>query len=230
MKAPVLQRVQATDQPRERLVQYGEKALSDYELLAILLRTGTQKMPVLTLATELLHHFGGLFSLKNATLEELQAVHGIGQTKAIALKATIELGMRLAQAGQLKHGCVTSSQQAGALLQKDLSGATQEEVVVLLLNTRNEIVRKKRVFQGSLNASVAHPREILKEALRVSAARFIIAHNHPSGNPSPSQADIEFTKRLAACGELMGITLLDHIIVGSEGYLSLREAGYFQES
>ena len=132
-------------------------------------------------------------------------------------------GTRLANASQLKSGTITSTQAAGALLKKEMRDLQQEHVVALYLNTKNEIIKKKTIFIGSLNSSVAHPREIFREAVRYSAARIIIAHNHPSGNPEPSEADLVFTRRMVECGEMMGIDLLDHFIIGSEKYLSLKE-------
>ena len=175
----------------------------------------------------LLRTFEDLFYLKHVTLEEFMTIPGIGQTKAIELKAAIELGTRISKASQIKTGQITSSKHVGELLMEEMRGMQQEIVVALYLNTKNEIIKKEEVFKGSLNSSVAHPREIFKGAVRYSAARLIVGHNHPSGNPEPSDADIQFTKRLAECGELMGIDLLDHIIAGENSYISLKEWGVF---
>lgn len=221
----VLNEVPQNSRPRERMIQYGEKALANHELLAILLRTGTRKADVLSVAMELLTTFGDLFYLKHITIEELMTIPGIGRTKALELKAAIEFGLRIAQSSQLKTGQITSSQKVGEMLMNEMRGWQQEVVVALYLNTKNEIIKREEVFKGSLNSAVAHPREIFKGAVRYSAARIIIGHNHPSGNPEPSEADIQFTERLFQCGEMMGIHLLDHIIVGENRFTSLKEWG-----
>ena len=202
--------------PRERLERYGAKVLETHELLAILLRTGSKDLNVLQLSIVVLNTFEDLHSLKMASLDELMHINGIGRTKAIELKAAIELGARLN---------ITSSKMAGQWIVEELKDAYQEHLVALYLNTKNEVIKKKMIFIGGLNSAVAHPREIFREAVRYSAARVIIGHNHPSGNPEPSQADIDFTKRLMDCGELMGIELLDHFIVGGEHFISLKEIG-----
>lgn len=221
----LINEVPIQSRPRERLEHYGEKALSNHELLAILLRTGTKGTNVLSLALSMLNHFGNLYHLKTASCQELMAVSGIGRIKAIELKAAIELGMRISQASQIKIGQITSSTKAGEMLLVEMKGLQQEHVVVLFLNTKNEIIKKETIFIGGLNSSVAHPREIFRGAVRYSAASIIVGHNHPSGNPDPSEADIQFTRRMSECGELMGIELLDHIIVGESEFVSLKEIG-----
>ncbi|ALV20829.1 MAG: DNA repair protein RadC [Carnobacterium sp.] len=213
--------------PRERLEIYGEKALANHELLAILLRTGIKGTNVMTLAMEVLNSFEDLYFLKTASIEELMAISGIGKIKAVEVKAAIELGVRISQASQIKIGQITSSRKAGEMLLGEMRDLQQEHVIVLYLNTKNEIIKKETIFIGGLNSSVAHPREIFRGAVRFSAARMIVGHNHPSGNPTPSEADILFTKRMFECGELMGIELLDHIIIGQESYISLKELEVF---
>ncbi|MGF3113235.1 RadC family protein [Facklamia sp. P9177] len=212
------------DQPRERLRQYGAKNLSNHELLAILLRTGSKKENVLNLSIRLLSHFEPLNTLKIASLSELQSIKGIGPAKAVEIKAAIEFGSRVQDAQFKKQGVLTSTSQAGQWLIKEMGDLHQEHLVALFLNSKNEIIKKQTIFIGSVNSSVACPREIFKEAVKYPTARLIIAHNHPSGNPDPSQADLLFTKRMIACGEMMGIELLDHLIIGNDHYLSLREA------
>lgn len=217
--------VPTQSRPRERLEDYGPKALANHELLAILLRTGTKNMNVLQLSMNVLSEFDDLFMLRQVTAEELMAISGIGKAKAIEMIAAIEFGNRVARASQIKEGTVTSSSYVGSLLLDELSGLSQEHVMALYLNTKNEIIKKETVFKGSLNSSVAHPREIFRGAVKYAAARVIIAHNHPSGNPEPSEADLSFTKRMAQAGEMIGIEVLDHIIIGEEAYVSLREQG-----
>src|SRR5690625_2138508 len=152
-------------------------------------------------------------------------ISGIGRIKGIEILAAIEFGRRISNASQVKEGTVMSSSWVGNYIVKDMSNLTQENVVALYLNTKNEIIKKETIFIGSLNSAVAHPREIFKGAVRYSAARIIIAHNHPSGNTEPSEADLSFTRRMVDAGELMGIEVLDHFIIGEKDYLSLREHG-----
>lgn len=221
----LIKEVPIQSRPRERLEQYGEKALANHELLAILLRTGTKGTNVVTLALSMLNQFEDLYYLKTASCQELMTVAGIGRIKAIELKAAIELGLRISQASQIKIGQITSSTKAGEMLLLEMRGLQQEHLVVLYLNTKNEIIKKETIFIGGLNSSIAHPREIFRGAVRYSAARMIVGHNHPSGNPEPSEADIQFTRRMSECGELMGIDLLDHIIIGEQEFISLKELG-----
>ena len=209
--------------PRERMEEYGPKALADHELLAIILRTGTRDKNVVALALEVLRKTEGLYNFRHISMQELMEIPGIGRIKAIEILAATELGGRIARTSQVKEGTVMSSSWVGNFLIKEMSDLTQENVVALYLNTKNEIIKKETIFVGSLNSSVAHPREIFKGAVRYSAARIILAHNHPSGNTEPSEADFAFTRRVVDAGELMGIEVIDHIIVGESEYLSLRE-------
>lgn len=209
--------------PRERLWNNGPKALSNHELLAVILRTGRRNKNVVDLALEVITKFGSLYYLKSASLEELMSISGIGKAKAIEIQAAIELGERISLSSPQKIGIIQSSEQTGKKLVKIMHGLEQEHVIALYLNTKNEIIKQETIFVGSLNSSVAHPREIFKGAVKYSAARIVIAHNHPSGNPDPSQADYEFTTRMIELGDLMGIELLDHFIIGDKDYISLRE-------
>lgn len=212
--------------PRERLIQYGAQALSNQELIAILLRTGTKHANVMQVALELLETIGELQELSTISYEELITINGIGPTKALELLATIEMGKRIFKSKTVKGDTIHSSQWVGQYLIDEIGGLHQENVVALYLNTKNQIIKKEIVFKGSLNSSIAHPREIFRIGVRSSAARLIIGHNHPSGNPSPSEADYQFTKRLEQAGEIIGIELLDHIIVGDDEFVSLREEGF----
>lgn len=213
--------------PRERLKDNGAQSLAHHELLAIILRTGTRQKSALTVAVKVIENFSDLVSLGEATYEELIQIEGIGPAKAIEVLAMIELGERIARAERQRVGRVMSSRDIGQSLVAEMQHLMQEHVVCLYLNTKNDIIKKKTIFVGSLNSSVAHPREIFKEAVRSSAARIILAHNHPSGNPEPSGADIDFTERIYEAGEMMGIELLDHIIIGQNEYLSMKECGIF---
>lgn len=214
--------------PRERLLEVGAEACSDAELLAILLRTGTKDINVVDLAHQLTMKFGNLYELKSATIDELCQSSGIGLAKAVQMKAALELGARMHRSLQPKLGRIRSSADLAYSLMDELRDKPQEHLLCIYLNTKNEIIHKKILFIGSLNQSVAHPREIFRLAVRVSAARVICCHNHPSGNPRPSENDLRFTQRLKECGELMGIELLDHLILGHDQYVSLREEGLWQ--
>ncbi|QIL46909.1 JAB domain-containing protein [Vagococcus coleopterorum] len=209
--------------PRERLENSGPSALADYELLAIVLRTGYQNSDVLTVSQTVLKEFETLYEFKSASLEELQQIKGIGLVKAIEIKAAQELGKRLESASQIKLGEVVSSENLGQMICAELKDFQQEHLMVVYLNNHHEMIKKEVVFIGSLTESVAHPREIFNLAVKCSAAKIVLAHNHPSGNLTPSKNDLAFTARLKSCGELMGIELLDHFIVSSQGYLSFRE-------
>ncbi|OYQ68247.1 DNA repair protein RadC [Aerococcus sp. 1KP-2016] len=213
--------------PRERLIAHGAQSLTSYELLAIILRTGNRKLNAIQLAMKILQQFGTQYDLRTASFHDLIQVSGVGPAKAVEIQAAIEFGRRLYQTNQEKQGVIMSTKDAGDYCIEKLKDLQQENVFALYLNTKNQIIKEKIIFIGTLNSSVAHPREIFKEGVRCSAARIIVAHNHPSGNPSPSQADIEFTKRLAESGDLIGIEVLDHIIVGDDNFLSLQELGIF---
>ncbi|MGY3766543.1 RadC family protein [Vagococcus vulneris] len=209
--------------PRERLMKYGASTLSHQELLAILLRTGTKNKDVLDLAQTILLHFENLYDLKSASIEELIVIEGVGPVKAIELLAVAEFGMRLAMSSQIKLGQVVSSYDLAHQLIIEMKDLQQEHLLALYLNTKNELIKKKTIFIGSVNQSIAHPREIFRLAVKSSAAKIVIAHNHPSGNPVPSKQDILFTERLVKCGEMLGIEVLDHLIIAAEGYVSFKE-------
>ncbi|MCH4056774.1 RadC family protein [Lapidilactobacillus gannanensis] len=212
--------------PRELVDQHGVQAASDQELLQIILRTGTSKYSVAKLAGLLLQHYDNLAFLAQANLTQLQEFPGIGLTKAIELQAAFELGRRSLQQSQLRRGVVVSSGMIGQQLVERMQGTVQEELRVIYLDTKNQIIQERLIFTGSLNSSVAHPREIYHYAVLLSAARLIVVHNHPSGQVTPSQNDLVFSQRLVKCGEMMGIQCLDHLIIGSKQYLSLREAKF----
>lgn len=212
--------------PRERMQEYGPQALADHELLAIILRTGTREKNVVALALEVLKKVDDIYMLRHITMNQLMEISGIGKVKACEILAAIEFGRRVSHSTQVKEGVVSSSTWVGNYLIRELSNLNQENVVALYLNTKNEIIKKETIFIGSLNSSIAHPREIFNGAIRYSAARIILAHNHPSGNTDPSEADLMFTRRMVEAGEIMGIEVLDHFIIGDDNFYSLREHGY----
>ena len=220
-----LKQYQPEIKPRENAKKYGIEALSYQELIAIILRTGNKDKHVLDLSNEVLLNFDNLFELKTATIEELKEIEGIGPAKAIEIQAAIELGKRLTIEERQKKGQILSSVDLAEQLILEMKDYEQEHFMVLYLNAKNEVIKKKTLFIGSLNQSVAHPREIFKIAVKTSTARMIIVHNHPSGNPNPSKQDIAFTERIVECGRLMGIDILDHLIIGENSYISLKEEG-----
>lgn len=218
--------VHISDRPRERLIRQGASSLSNQELIAILLRTGTKEESVLMLANRILTSFDKIQDLREATIEEMMSVKGVGQAKAVQILAAVEIGKRLYQKHVEGRYTIRSPEDAAAYLMTDMSTLQQEHFVVLFLNVKNEVLHKQTVFIGSLNSSIVHPREIFREAVKRSAASIIVAHNHPSGHPAPSPEDIEVTKRLVEAGSIVGIDLLDHVIIGDHRFISLKEKGY----
>ncbi|WP_274307585.1 RadC family protein [Solibacillus daqui] len=219
--------VHEADRPRERLLRQGAKSLSNQELIAILLGTGTKQESVLTVANRVLLNFEKLHNLKFATLEEMTEIKGIGEAKAVLLLAAIELGRRLASKEDEQRYTIRSPEDAANFLMQDMTSLHQEHFVCLFLNVKNQILHKKTIFVGSLNASIVHPREIFREAVKRSAASIICAHNHPSGVPTPSPEDIDVTTRLYEAGKIIGVDLLDHVIIGDHQFISMKEKGYF---
>ncbi|MEH7093881.1 DNA repair protein RadC [Neobacillus vireti] len=214
------------ERPRERFINHGPQSLSNHELIAILLRTGTKDESVLQLSNRLLTHFEGLRMLKGATLEEMTEIKGIGAAKAIQILAAVEIGRRIANLNYTDRYVIRSPEDGAKYVMNDMRFLTQEHFVCLFLNTKNQVIHKQTVFIGSLNASIVHPREVFREALKRSAASIIALHNHPSGDPTPSKEDIDVTKRLVECGKIIGIDLLDHLIIGENKFVSLKEKGY----
>ncbi len=225
--SPIMLRdVPEEERPRERLILHGAHSLSNQELLAIILRPGTTNESVLQVSQRVLQTFEGLRQLKNATLEELMEIKGIGKAKAIQILASLELGKRIAQLHPDEKYTIRSPQDGANFVMEEMRFLQQEHFVALYLNTKNQVLHKQTIFIGSLNASIVHPREVFKEAIKRSAAWLICFHNHPSGDPTPSREDIAVTNRLVESGKLLGIDVLDHIIIGDNQYVSLKEKGY----
>ncbi|HET7522400.1 MAG TPA: DNA repair protein RadC [Bacillales bacterium] len=214
------------ERPRERVLQEGASVCSNQELLAIVLRSGTSRESVLQLSQRLLHHFQGLRLLQDATVDELTQLKGIGTAKAVQILAAIELGKRFSRLQTAGRTAIHSPEAGAEYVMDEMRFLSQEHFVCLYLNTKNEVLHRQTVFIGSLNASIVHPREVFKEAFRRSAASVICLHNHPSGDPSPSREDIAITKRLVECGKMLGIEVLDHIVIGDQKFISLKEKGY----
>ncbi|WP_301108354.1 DNA repair protein RadC [Sporosarcina sp.] len=218
--------VHLADRPRERLIREGAGSLSNQELMAILLRTGTRSESVLVLANRVLSTVDRLQDLIGMTVGEMTEIKGIGEAKAVHILAAAELGKRLYRTSPQDRYKIRSPEDAANYLMTDMSSLNQEHFVVLFLNVKNEVLHKQTIFIGSLNSSIVHPREVFREAFKRSAASMIISHNHPSGDTTPSREDIEVTKRLMEAGAIMGIDVLDHIIIGDQKFISLKDKGY----
>ena len=214
------------DRPRERLLKLGSNHLSNQEILAILLGSGTRSESVMDLSNRLLMHFEGIKLLSDATIEELTAIKGIGPAKGVQLLAAIEIGKRMNEYKPDERYIIRSPEDGADYVMEEMRSLAQEHFVVLFLNTKNQIIHRQTIFIGSLNASIVHPREVFREAVKRSAASIICAHNHPSGDPTPSQEDIHVTRRLVESGKMIGIEVLDHLIIGDRKFVSLKEKGY----
>ncbi|WP_010651047.1 RadC family protein [Oceanobacillus massiliensis] len=214
------------DRPRERLLKAGPGHLSNQEILAILIGSGTKEESVMSVANRVLMHFEGLKLLRDATIEELVSIKGIGTAKGLLILSAIELGKRMSEYKAEDRYVIRSPDDGADYIMEEMRNLTQEHFVVLFLNTKNQIIHRQTIFIGSLNASIVHPREVYREAVKRSAASIIVAHNHPSGDPTPSQEDIHVTRRLAESGKMIGIDLLDHLIIGDRKFVSLKEKGY----
>lgn len=213
------------ERPRERMLQYGASAVSNAELLAILLRTGTKQESAIHLAQRILQQVGSVRRLVDMSAEELMAIKGIGSAKAVQLKAGIELGLRLARTRMDEPVVIRSPRDAADVLMEQLRYLQKEHFVCLFLNTKNHIIAQETLSIGSLNASIVHPREVFRAAIKRSSASILCAHNHPSGDPAPSPEDISLTSRLKEAGEIVGIEVLDHLIIGDGEFVSLKEQG-----
>jgi len=206
----------------------GVEALSAQEILALILGRGISGESVMVTAQRLLSQFGNLKGIAGASLEELSQVKGIGVAKASQLKAAFELASRFeGYANTVGKPPVKTPDEVANLVVSQLKGKKKEHFLALLLDTRNQLIKISEISIGSLDTSIVHPREVFKEAMSASAASVILAHNHPSGNPEASEDDIKLTKRLAEAGEILGVDVLDHIIIGGKNYLSLKREGLF---
>ncbi|GAA0069872.1 DNA repair protein RadC [Clostridium sardiniense] len=214
------------ERPKEKLLIYGAESLSNPELLAIVLRTGTKGENVLNLSQKIIAELNGLNGILNASVKEMTKIKGVKEAKASQILAIAELFRRFntyKSFNEFKR--ITSPREVANMLYGEMGASNQEVLKLIILNTKNEVIKIKDVFKGSLNSSLVHPREIFNEAIRSSAASIIICHNHPSGDPTPSSEDIKVTTRINQSGEIIGIKLIDHIIIGRNNYVSLKEKG-----
>ncbi len=215
------------EQPREKLMQYGAETLSDAELLAILLRTGTKKLNVIEASRALLDHFGGLHHLIRRDWKELKVIPGIAKVKAITLEAAFELARRIQVAGLGEEIQITSPDEAVAYFGPKLRHLTKEVFLVAFLNNKKVMTGFHQISSGGSNATIVEPAEVLRQAVLNQANSIILFHNHPSGNARASTADIQLTKRIADAGKLLGIPVDDHIIIAGYEFVSLRSEGVF---
>ncbi len=214
------------ERPKEKLLRYGAESLSNPELLAIVLRTGTKGENVLNLSQKIITELNGLNGILNASVKEMTKIKGVKESKASQILAIAELFRRFntyKSFNEFKR--ITSPREVANMLYGEMGTSNQEVLKLIILNTKNEVIKIKDVFKGSLNSSLVHPREIFNEAIRSSAASIIICHNHPSGDPTPSSEDIKVTTRINQSGDIIGIKLIDHIIIGRNNYVSLKEKG-----
>lgn len=216
----------ADERPRERLIRLGPQALSNAELIAILLRVGVPGENAVQVGQRLLQSLGGLSGMHRATIGEVQAQHGLGEAKASTLKAAIELGRRLTIESPEERPTIHSPADAAALVQYEMAALEQEHLRVILLDTRNHVMDIVELYHGSLNASVVRVGEVFKPAVRLNAASILVVHNHPSGDPTPSPDDITVTRSLVEAGKILDIEVLDHLVIGQGKFVSMKEGGF----
>jgi DNA repair protein RadC len=215
--------VPVDDRPRERLEKHGAEALSNSDLLAIILRTGTQRDNVMELASKLLAKYNGLGGLMSAAFHELCNEYGLGAAKTAQLKAALELGKRLSMEQPDKKYQIRSADDAARLVRMEMMHLDHEEMHVLILDTKNQVIERIKNYKGTVNSSVLRVAEIFRPAVIRNCPHVIVCHNHPSGDPTPSPEDIEVTRQLVEAGKLLDIELLDHLVIGNPRYMSLKE-------
>jgi len=210
------------ERPRERLMERGASSLSTYELIAIILQSGSRQFSALEVAKAIIKDTNGLSDLKDMTIPELKRIRGIGTAKAIGLIAAIELGKRVCSS-QSERLQIRSPKDVFLLLEHELTDLKQEVLMVLFMDLKSQLIAKKIIFVGSLNQSLVHPREVFRFAVKYSAFQLILVHNHPSGDPEPSKQDIDVTRRFLEVGEMMQILVIDHVIIGKNRYASVMD-------
>jgi DNA repair protein RadC len=222
---PLIRELPAQERPRERLKRYGAGSLSNAELLAIILRTGAASESVLNMSARLLAKYGGLAGLAKAGFGQLCQERGLGEAKAAQVKATLELSRRLVSTHPAERPVVKSPDDVANLLQAEMGLLEQEELRLVLLDTKNQVVSIPQVYRGSVNTSLVRVGELFRDAVRENCPALIVVHNHPSGDPTPSQEDIRVTEQALEAGKLLDIEVLDHIVIGDQRFVSLKEQG-----
>ncbi len=222
---PTVREMPTEERPRERLAHYGPRHLSNTELIAILLRTGSAGENVLSQSNRLLSRFNGLRGLGKASFAELCAEKGLSEAKTCQILAALELGRRFVSLAPEERAVINCPEDVVNLLSAEMSGFEQEHLRVLLLNTRNEVMGVEEIYIGNVNSSVVRPAEVFRPGIRANATSIIVVHNHPSGDPTPSSADAAITRDLVDAGKLLGMELLDHLVIGGgQRYVSMKEA------
>ena len=222
---PTMHEFPLGERPRERLQNYGAAALSNAELVAILLRVGSPGENVLALSTRLLSEYGGLGGLARASFSDLENVKGVSTAKITQLKAALELGRRLLLTSPEARPQITSPAEAANLLMLEMAGLEQENLRTILLDTKNRVLSVPTVYVGNVNSSIIRVSEVFRQAVRENATALIVAHNHPSGDPTPSPEDVHVTRSIVDAGQLLGIEVLDHLVIGHQQFVSLKERG-----
>lgn len=222
---PTIKELPSSERPRERLLEYGVGALSTAELLAIILRTGTRDENVILLSHRLLARFGNLAGLVQASTAEMISEHGLGPAKVAQLKAALELGRRMLVESPEERPQIRSPADAANLVMTEMGLLEQEQLRTILLDTKNRVLTTKTVYQGSLNTSLIRVGELFRHAVRANCLSLIVLHNHPSGDPTPSPEDVTVTRQIVEAGKLLDIDVLDHLIIGRQRFVSLKERG-----
>lgn len=224
-RRPTIKELPLSERPRERLLSEGAFSLSDADLLAILIRSGTKDDTAIDLANRVLVVAGGLAALPRCGGDELMKIHGLGPAKVVTIQAAVELAVRISNRLRFETITVSSPGDAAGLVMEKLRHELREHFCVVMLDTKNKVLGVEDISIGSLNTSLVHPREVFRPAIRKASAGIVLIHNHPSGDPLPSREDIDVTKRLLEAGKLLGIEVLDHVIIGDGRYVSFREKG-----
>jgi len=222
---PTIKELPSSERPRERLLHHGSSALSNAELLAIILRTGIRDENAIRVAQRLLATYGGLTGLARASPTELTAEKGLGPAKTAQLKAALELGRRLLVESPEERPQIRSPADAANLVMSEMNLLEQEHLRIMLLDTKNHVLATPTIYVGSLNTSLIRVGELFREAIRANCASLIVLHNHPSGDPTPSPEDVAVTKQIVKAGKLLDVEVLDHLIIGRQRFVSLKERG-----
>ena len=223
---PTIKDLPLEERPRERLIHNGPEHLAAAELIAIILRTGSANRSAVNVAEELIATYKDLRGLAKASVAEIASCYGIGPAKAVQLKAAFELGRRVLTSNPVQQPSIRTPQDIFDLLKASFQDLDREHFKVVHLNTKNQVLKIETTAIGILSSSPVHPREVFKEAVKMSSAGLVLAHNHPSGDPTPSKDDLLLTSRLREAGEIMGIAVIDHVIFGDNRYISLKERGH----